>query len=134
MRGLDYFAADYLGEVPVDPPDRGVWPWRHFFDIVRHVDGRVFVRSKIFAWPFYDGVRAQYREARDRFAAHLFVRDDWTYEINHLDEDNPDRGRWPQHFFNDTPPGKVIKAAAPYVAVGLIALALLNAFSGGARG
>lgn len=39
------------------------------------------------------------------------VHDDWTWSIDHLDEDNPDRGRHVQHFFNDHPLGGIAALA-----------------------
>jgi len=122
---------DYLGEVPVNPPERGEWPYEGFPDTVQTEDGRVFARANM-EWPFYDHIVAQYRENRERFSAHLFVRDDGTFEINHLDQGNPERGRLAEHFFADTAPGKFIKAAAPIAAgVGLayVGVKLLEALA-----
>jgi hypothetical protein len=108
-----------IGEIPLKPPVNGWWMLPDFPEWV-FAEGRWFRRA---TWsnPFYAGVVAQYREPKPRDAMHLRVFNDWHYEIDHLDEDNPDRGRVVQHFFNDMAIGKFIRDAAPYVAVAWLA-------------
>lgn len=77
----------------------------------------------------YDRVVAQYREQRARNSMHLMVFTDGHYEIDHLDEDNPDRGRVAQHFFCDVPIGKFVRDVAPYVAIAGLAYLGLRAFT-----
>jgi hypothetical protein len=81
------------------------------------VAGATFSRA-FFAYP-YDGVVAQYREERDRGAAHLLVYQDGTYAL-HRDATNPDRGPLLaiEHVWCDVPGGPL------YVTAGGAALAL----------
>jgi hypothetical protein len=69
----------------------------------------------------YDGVVEQYREEQARNSMHLKVRNDGTWIVDHIDEDNPDLGRPIEHFFSDHPVGKFLKVAVP---VGVIGTAL----------
>jgi len=67
------------------------WPveLRHFPALVV-VDGREYRRAR---WQHRRaGVRMQYRETRPRGSAHLFVFDDFTYALDHVDRWNPDAG------------------------------------------
>lgn len=102
-----------IGEIPVRPVISDWWTLGSFPEWVV-VRGRLFQRAS-WAYP-YDGVVAQYREHATRNAMHLMVFRDGHFEIDHIDEDNPDRGRVVEHFFNDVPIGKFIRDAAPFVA------------------
>lgn len=92
----------------IDPPITGYWNRRDFPDVVR-VAGAVF-RKAVMKQP-YDGVIEQYREDVAKNSRHLKVFADWTWCIDHVDEDNPDRGRPVQHFFNDHPLGALAALA-----------------------
>jgi hypothetical protein len=62
--------------------------------------GRTFVRSDNWSAPL-PGVVRQYREDVDRHSMHLYVRSDHTWEIDHVDEANPERGLVLEHAFRD---------------------------------
>jgi len=81
------------------PPQTGPWPCPGRYPERIRLGGRLYVRAR-WRWP-RPGVAAQYREARDEHARHLYVRQDGTWTIDHLDEHNPDRlGIW-DHFWKD---------------------------------
>lgn len=83
---------------PLDPPLRGRWPFRGYPDRI-WVLGRPFDRA-VFVEP-RPGVVEEYREARDREAGHLRVLEGGGWIWDHLDEANPDRGRWLEHLLFD---------------------------------
>jgi len=64
------------------------------------IGGRVFVRSDTWAGPVA-GVAKQYREDVARQAMHLYVLDDGTWKIDHIDEANPEKGLVLEHAFRD---------------------------------
>jgi len=105
-----------VGFASLPEPLRGPWP---FADYPQHVElgGRSFTRSDTWAAPLL-GVVRQYREDRDRGSMHLYVRDDHTWEIDHVDDANPERGLVLEHTFRD-----VIHTGwgATLLAVGLVA-------------
>lgn len=82
-------------------PVRGEWPYRGFPEEVK-LAGRLFQRAK-FSLP-YPGVAAQYREARERDSAHLFVLDTGRFVVPHIDDANPDRGHMIAHGVRDLMP------------------------------
>ena len=104
---------------------RGTWTLPDFPDEIWLGD-RLFRKAQ-WRQP-YDGVVEQYREAVARNSAHLKVFANGVWEIDHIDEDNPDMGRPIEHFFNDHPLGKAIKVvgifALAFAAVGAVARAL----------
>ena len=123
-----------LGEAWLPQPIVGRWTPTGF---PQHVvaAGRLFERAR---WQQpYPGVVEQYREVRPRNSAHLMVHADRTWRIDHIDEDNPDRGRVIEHGLNDTTLGKAIKAVAVgVVVVGgayLLGRGVAALFSSGAR-
>lgn len=89
----------------IKPPIRGYWNYSDFPDVV-WLDGDAFRKAAI--KQSYEGVIEQYREDVVQNSRHLKVLADWTWCIDHIDEDNPDRGRPIQHFFNDHPLGFVV--------------------------
>ena len=90
--------AGTIGASPVSPPLRGRWPGMSF-PLEVAVNGRRFRRAE-WSWP-YPGVRAQYREAVPRSSMHLFVLQDWTWVVPHVDEANPDQGSLLAHGIRD---------------------------------
>jgi hypothetical protein len=80
-------------------PLRGAWPFADFPEHVQ-INGRSFTRSDTWAVPMA-GVVRQYREDADRESMHLYVRDDRTWEIDHVDAANPERGLVLEHTFRD---------------------------------
>lgn len=107
---------------------RGHWNLPDFPDEVWLGD-RLFRKAQ---WrQSYDGVLEQYREAVAQNSAHMKVYANGVWEIDHIDEDNPDMGRPVEHFFNDHPLGKFLKAAATVVVIGAGA-ALVGAAVGSA--
>lgn len=88
-----------VGFATLPEPLRGPWP---FVDYPPRVDigGRHFTRSDTWAAPLPHVVK-QYREDVDRGSMHLYVRDDHTWEIDHVDEANPERGLVLEHTFKD---------------------------------
>lgn len=89
----------------IAPPITGYWNLNDYPPSVR-VNGRVF--SKAVFEQTYDGVVAQYREDVERNSQHLKVFANGTWRIDHVDDNNPDRGRPIQHFFSDHPLGGVV--------------------------
>jgi hypothetical protein len=87
-----------VGALPVDPPIRGKWTSRSFPETVT-LGGRVFQKA-VWQWP-RPGVVAQYRENVPESSRHLFVLQDGTFVIDHVDEANPDIGNPLAHFMND---------------------------------
>jgi hypothetical protein len=95
-------SSSSVGAVPTPGgPVRGEWPWRGLPNEVR-LAGRVFERAK-FSLP-YPGVIAQYREAKARDSAHLFVLDTGRFVVPHIDDANPDRGLMMEHAMRDMLP------------------------------
>ena len=88
-----------VGFATLSEPLRGAW---QFADYPARVElgGRSFVRSDTWAAPLPHVVR-QYREDVDRHSMHLYVRDDHTWEIDHVDDANPERGLVLEHTFRD---------------------------------
>lgn len=86
----------------IDPPHWGWWPYNEFPEVV-NVGGRRY--RKAILKQAYDDVVEQYREDVEKNSRHLKVHGNGTFSIDHIDEDNPDRGRPVQHFFNDHPLG-----------------------------
>lgn len=92
-------------------PVRGVWSaWNplHEHESFRLIHPawagvRLFQRA-VWQWPRV-GVIAQFREARETHAMHLYVHEDGTWTIDHTDDVNPD---WSLvhavgHFLKDVP-------------------------------
>jgi hypothetical protein len=94
----------------LDPPVTGFWNLNGFPEVV-------FIRNRRFRRALlkqdYPRVVAQYREDVERKSRHLKVYESGVWAIDHVDDDNPDRGRALPHFFNDHPLG-------PIVALGLL--------------
>ena len=108
--------ATSIGELSLAPPLSGTWSLPDFPEQVI-VEGRSFRRA---SWrQSYKGVVEQYREERAQESMHLMVYSDGRWVVDHVDDDNPDRGRAISHFFNDHPAGKMIKSAAPIVGLGV---------------
>jgi hypothetical protein len=61
--------------------------------------GRVYRKSN-WTWP-RKGAVAQYREPLEMFSRHLIVFEDGHYEVDHLDDYNPDRGSVLGHLIAD---------------------------------
>ncbi len=98
-----------LGEYWLPQPIVGHWtptgfPWR----VV--AAGRIFERAR---WQqSHPGVVEQYSEVRPCDSAHLMVHGDSRWRIDHIDQDNPDRGRVVERGLNDTTLGKVLSGVA----------------------
>lgn len=104
--------------IPVDPPIVESWelPEGEFPDVIE-IDGKTFHRA--IRQQGYDGVICQYREMVPRQSAHLFVMNNGTWQINHIDEYNPDMGYPVRHFIVDHPAGKgVLVAGAGLLGIG----------------
>lgn len=87
---------------PLDPPIRAPWSFSDFPDHIE-IDGVVFNRA--IRKQGYTGVIEQYRAATPRDSAHLLVLEDGTYQIDHVDEYNPDMGYPVRHWLVDHPRG-----------------------------
>lgn len=101
-----------VGFASLPEPLRGAWTFDGF-PLRVDIGGRSFVRSDTWAAPL-PGVIRQYREDVDRHSMHLVVKDDGMWEIDHVDEANPERGLVLEHAFRDvvqTPIGALILAA-----------------------
>lgn len=107
---------------PVKPPITDVWEFDEPPEAVE-IDGKVFHRA-IRAQP-YEGVILQYREAVPRNSAHLLVKQDGYWIIDHVDEYNPDMGHPLRHFVVDHPKGQGTLVAGAGV-IGLIGAALFG--------
>lgn len=93
----------------------GRWSLPGFPDVV-FIGNRVFHRAE---WKqTCVGIVEQYREAVDKNSAHLKIRTDGVWFIDHMDDFNPDRGYASEHFLEDTPAGGAVKVAAVSVAAG----------------
>lgn len=102
---------------PVEPAERGLWPYSDFPDAVE-IDGNVFVKA-IRKQP-YAGVIEQYRQETPEDSAHLMVLESGIWVIDHVDEYNPDLGHPVKHFMVDHPIGRVLT----YTAGGVVAMGL----------
>ena len=116
-----------LGESNLSKPLSGYWSLPSFPDEILLGD-RLFRKAK---WrQEYEGVIEQYREAVVQDSGHMKVYANGVWEIDHVDEDNPDMGRPVEHFFNDHPVGKAIKVVGVFAlaaaAVGIVAGAFSN--------
>lgn len=107
-----------VGVVPIQPAVTGKWPFVSFPHKVT-LYGTHYVRAQ---WKFpREGVVAQYREAEKQHSRHLFVLQDGTFVVPHLDEENPDLGNPSKHFVLDvmkrpdtmTPLEASLRAKAP---------------------
>lgn len=96
----------------ITPPITGYWNLRHLPEVVQ-LDGAIFRKAVL--KQSYDGVIEQYREDVVKNSRHLKVFADGTWHIDHVDDDNPDRGRPIQHFFNDHPLGPLVGAGLLFV-------------------
>ncbi len=106
-----------LAEVRLQTPLTGAWGRPDFPDEVT-IDQRHFRRA---GWQqARPGVVAQYREAVPRMSHHLSVFEDGRWEIDHVDDYNPDMGHAARHFFFDYAPGKA--AWATYSIFGIASL------------
>jgi len=56
----------------------------------------------------YPGVVEQYREDVPRDSRHLFVMEDGSRVVAHVDRFNPDRGSALSHFLADHPAGRAL--------------------------
>lgn len=126
-----------LGELWLEEAVRGRWTLPDFPDEIL-VGARPFRRA-FFQQP-YDGVIAQYREDTPQWSRHLKVRSDLTWEIHHLDQDNPDHGRLIEHGLNDTPRGKLVRqvvtgavTVGAVAAIGYGVIKIVEAVFGGGR-
>lgn len=88
-----------VGFAPLPEKLAGDWP---FSDYPERVDllGKSFTRSRKWAFP-YAGVVAQYREDVDRHSMHLMVLADGSFEVDHVDDANPERGHVLEHALKD---------------------------------
>lgn len=87
-----------VGVIPIAPTLRGMWPVVGF-PTKLSILGTHYVRAE---WKFpRKGVIAQYREAVPTNSKHLFVLEDGTFVVPHLDEENPDLGSPAKHFLLD---------------------------------
>lgn len=104
---MSCFAA--VGFATLPEPLRGPWPFPDYPARVE-LGGHSFVRSDKWAAPL-PGVVRQYREDKDRESMHLYVRENGTWEIDHVDAANPERGLVLEHTFRDvvhTPVGAAL--------------------------
>lgn len=110
-----------IGELPMVPALGGWWTLPNFPERVS-IQGRLFRRA---GWRQpYEGVVEQYREEVPCNSRHLKVYSDGRWLVDHVDQDNPDLGRPVEHFFNDHPVGKVLKATAPFLGLALVGVAI----------
>jgi len=97
----------------IDPPLEGIWKgiWPEPLPSVVNLRGRTFRRARL-AEPS-PGILAQYREHRARDSMHLYVLEDGTWSIDHVDAFNPDVGPLAavRHFFADHPLGGIFSGA-----------------------
>lgn len=84
------------------------WPYSVFPNEIR-VDGERY-RKAIFRQG-YPGVVEQYRAVKPFNSGHLFVYEDHTFDVDHVDRYNPDLGYPVEHFFADHPVGRAIDTA-----------------------
>jgi hypothetical protein len=79
----------WLRMTPITPPERGPWPHSGFPEEVT-IQGRRYAKALFMFWQ--NRVVEQYREKVPRRSRHLWVMDDYTWQVAHLDEYNPDAG------------------------------------------
>jgi len=123
-----------IGAIPINPRLSGRWNLPEFPDQVQ-CNNRLFQRSTTWAWP-YPNVVAQYREAVDRDAMHMLIYADGHFEIDHLDEANPDRGLVLEHAVRDvaeTPVGRIVTTAAVVLGLVLAGLGISVALGAASR-
>jgi hypothetical protein len=116
-------APQGLGTIPVEPHVYGQWPFEGFPEQVV-LNGRTFNLAK-WSWPLYSGVQQQYREAVPTNSQHLMIYDDLSYDVQHMDEINPDAGNPLQHAVVDAPGATSAAMAALGFALGLVGGILL---------
>lgn len=88
-----------VGAVAIDPPITGRWIYGNAFPVEIAMNNRTYRRA---LWSFpRTNVVAQYREAKKTNSQHLFVMNDGTYVVDHIDEANPDQGMVLTHFLKD---------------------------------
>jgi len=107
-----------VGFVALPEKLSGTWPAQGLPERVK-LYGREFVRSRRWAFP-YLGVRAQYREDVDHRSMHLMVYSDGHFEIDHMDDANPERGHVLEHTMRDV---AATKLGGVVVGLGVVALA-----------
>jgi hypothetical protein len=90
--------AVQIGAERLAPTLQGHWPHASYPRFV-WVMGRAFRRAGWY-WP-YRGVVAQYREYKKIDSMHLFVLEDGSWVIPHIDETNPDLAGIFGHLMND---------------------------------
>lgn len=112
-----------VGTIPVEPVITGTWPFGSYPDVVS-VGGATFRRA-VWAWPFYSGVVAQYRQDVATNAMHLMVYRDGSFVIEHMDEANPDAGLVLEHAALDAPLATAIAAGVVGFGLGLVGGLLL---------
>lgn len=90
----------------------GEWPFPGQFPELVTIENIVYRRSDNWVFPYSSIVR-QYRQDTDWNSAHLMVFDDGHFEIDHIDDANPEKGHVFEHAINDvasTPLGASIVA------------------------
>lgn len=103
----------------------GWWTIPDFPDAVTAV-GRTFRKARIRQQ--YPHVVEQYREEVAQNSMHLFVYDDQSWAIAHVDKYNPDKGFAFEHFFADHPLGQAIVGVAAVAGI----VVLVGAVAAGA--
>lgn len=106
-----------VGFAPLPETIAGRWPFEGFPEKVELL-GRTFTRSIKWAYA-YAGVAAQYREDVDHHSMHLMVFRDGRYEIDHVDDANPERGHVLEHALKDV---SNTTGGAIVITVGVVAL------------
>ena len=81
-----------IGAIAVNPTQTGTWGQRGLPQSVR-IGSKRFEKS--LGQGRVPGTIAHYREDVDRHSAHLYVMDDGTWQITHVDEYNPHGGFLP---------------------------------------
>lgn len=94
--GLRLYA---VGFAPLPEKLEGSWTFPGYPEQIQLL-GRSFSRSRRWAFP-YAGVVAQYREDVDHHSMHVMVFGDGHYEIDHIDDANPERGLVLEHALKD---------------------------------
>lgn len=117
-----------VGTIPVEPAIYGTWPFGSYPDVVS-VNGATF-RKAVWAWPFYSGVVAQYRQDVATDAMHLMVYRDDSFVVEHMDEISPDPssagpGSPLKHAVVDAPLATAIAAGVVGFGLGLVGGLLL---------
>jgi hypothetical protein len=107
-----------VGILPVEPALTGQWPYDGFPTSVE-LDGVTFNLAE-WAWPFYSGVIAQYRQDTPTNAMHLLVYRNGQYVIRHQDEINPDLNSPIAHALVDAPLATAVVAGVVGLGTGLL--------------